>query len=310
MNYKPSEDCLTKTDWFRDSRIGAFMHFLPGDTDGATMVERFDVNALAEQLERMGAKYFIFTLGQNSGYFNAPNAVYDRITGYKPGERCAKRDLPLELFRSLSVKGIRLMLYLPCQTPNRDPKVQRAFGLSQGPKDQPISPAFAELWAEVIREWSKRYGDKVSGWWFDGGYEHIHFSEEIACIYADAVKCGNANAIVTFNPGVKLIRYTQAEDYTAGELADPFDVVPTSRWLNGSQWHVLTYMGKTWGARDVRYSTELWCQWALKVMSREGVITLDVGPGMNPEIPPIGSIDNKQAEQFRSIAQHIESAEQ
>jgi 3-methyl-2-oxobutanoate hydroxymethyltransferase len=62
----------------------------------------------------------------------------------------------------------------------------------------------------VIQEWSDRYGDKVAGWWFDGGYDHIKFNEAIAQTYAKAVKHGNPNAIVTFNPGVRLIRHTQA----------------------------------------------------------------------------------------------------
>ena len=117
------------------------------------------------------------------------------------------------------------MLYLPCQTPNHDARAQKAFGLPQGPRDQPIDLAFARQWAEVIHEWSARYGDKVCGWWFDGGYQGIHFNEDIARIDADAVKRGNPKAIVTFNPGVRLIRYTQSEDYTAGELNRPFNVV-------------------------------------------------------------------------------------
>ncbi len=132
---------------------------------------------LVGKLETMGAKYFVVTLGQNSGYFNSPNHVYDRITGYAPGERCSKRDLPMDLHRALHAKGIRLMLYLPCQTPNRDIRAQQAFGLAQGPKDQPIDLEFAKKWAQVIQEWSDRYGDKVAGWWFDGGYTHVGFNE-------------------------------------------------------------------------------------------------------------------------------------
>ena len=143
-----------------------------------------------------------------------------------PGERCARRDLPLDLHRALQPEGIRLMLYLPCQTPNADRRAQRAFGLPEGRKDQPINEEFAHKWAKVIHEWSSRYGDKVAGWWFDGGYQHIHFNEAIARIYADAVKRGNPRAIVTFNPGVKLVRHTRAEDYTAGELNEPFDCPP------------------------------------------------------------------------------------
>lgn len=299
-------DKSPQTDWLKEARIGAFMHFLPGNAEQFAHVNDFDVEALAKQLKGMGAKYFVFTLGQNSGWFNAPNATYDRITGYQPGERCATRDLPLDLYRALHAKGIRLMLYLPCQTPNRDIRAQKAFGLPQGTRDQPIDLAFAKQWAGVIHEWSARYGDKVSGWWFDGGYQHIHFNADIASIYADAVKRGNTNAIVTFNPGVKLIHYTQAEDYTAGELNDPFNVIPASRWINGSQWHALTFLGNTWGKRDTRQPTERWEVWFQKVVAQGGAVTLDMGPNMDPKLGPIGAIAKEQMEQFQAIAQQAD----
>jgi len=233
-------DTRNHTDWFRDAGFGVFMHFLPGDAQGLQRGQEFDVEALADQLEAAGARYFVLTLGQNSGFMNAPNPTYERVIGYKAGERCSTRDLPLDLYQALQPRGIRLMLYLPCQVPNRDARAQRAFGLVQGPKDQPIDVAFARQWAEVIHDWSARYGDKVAGWWFDGGYEWIGFNDEIAAIYADAVKRGNPNAIVTFNPGVKLIRWTRAEDYTAGELNEPLGQVPEDRSVEGSQWHALT----------------------------------------------------------------------
>ena len=73
------------TDWFREARYGVFMHFLPGDASGLARVRDFDVESLSRQLEMLGAKYFVITLGQNSGFFNSPNATYDRCTGYAPG---------------------------------------------------------------------------------------------------------------------------------------------------------------------------------------------------------------------------------
>ena len=85
------------TDWFQEARYGVFMHFLPGDARQLAQVKDFDVEALARQLQNVDAKYFVITLGQNFGYFNSPNATYDRITGYAPGERCSLRDLPLNL---------------------------------------------------------------------------------------------------------------------------------------------------------------------------------------------------------------------
>jgi len=197
------------TDWFKGAKYGVFIHFLPGDAAGLARVQEFDVEVLPRQLETLGAKYLVITLGQNSGFFNSPNATYDRYTGYAPGERCSTRDLPLDLYLALKPKGIRLMLYLPCQAPNGDGRAQKAFGLPEGKRDQPIDLEFAQKWAHVIQEWSDRYGDKVAGWWFDGGYEHIRFNEQIAQVYAAAAKHGNPKAIVTFNPGVRLIRHTQ-----------------------------------------------------------------------------------------------------
>jgi hypothetical protein len=289
------------TDWFRESRYGVFMHLLPSNAETLALVDDFDVNALVGQLESVGAKYFVLTLGQNSGFMNSPNPTYNRYTGYAPGQRCSKRDLPMDLYKALHPKGIRLMLYLPCQVPNGDATAQKAFGLPQGAKDQPIDVEFARKWAEVIYDWSSRYKEKVAGWWFDGGYEWIGFNNDIARIYADAVKRGNPKAIVTFNPGVKLIRWTQAEDYTAGELNDPFGVIPTSRWVDGSQWHALTYLGSNWSRRDTRYPAEKWANWICAAVAAGGVVTIDAGPNWNPKNGPIGAISEEQISQLRAI---------
>lgn len=289
------------TDWFSQAKFGVFMHFLPSGADGLRQVAQFDVKALADQVADLGAGYLILTLGQNSGYFNAPNATYDRRTGYVPGERGSLRDLPLDLYQALQAKGIRLMLYLPCQTPNQDARAQRAFGLEEGPKDQPIDLAFAEKWSEVIQEWSDRYGDKVAGWWFDGGYQHIGFNEAIAARYAAAAKHGNPKAIVTFNPGIKVVRWTQAEDYTAGELNEPRSVVPAARWLDGSQWHALTYVGDNWGRRNTRFTDAQWIAWARQVTAQQGVLTLDVGPNYDAAAGPIGSLAEAQVRQVKAV---------
>lgn len=289
-------------DWLRDAGLGVFMHFWANTSNQMSLVESFDAPAVARQVKAMGARYFVLTLGQNAGFYNAPNAVYDRFLGIGPGERCSKRDLPRDLHGALEPEGIRLMLYLPCQVPNRDPVAQRAFGLPEGPKDQPVDGAFARKWAEVIHEWSARYGDKVAGWWFDGGYAHIGFNDAIAAIYADAVKRGNPRAIVTFNPGVRLVRHTKAEDYTAGELNDPFGTLPAASLVDGSQWHALTFLGSSWGRRDTRHPTERWVEWAAAAVRAGGAVTLDLGPNTDPAAGPVGTFSEAQAAQVRAIA--------
>lgn len=288
-------------DWLRDARYGVFMHFLPGDAGQLARVAEFDVDALAAQLSEVGARYFVITLGQNSGFYNAPNAAYDRATGHAPGERCARRDLPLDLHRALAPRGVRLMLYLPCQAPNGDRQAQKAFGIDPGPGDRKLDLAAARRWAEVIQEWSDRYGEKVSGWWFDGGYDWVGFDEAIAEIYSAAAKHGNPRSIVTFNPGVKLVRHTRAEDYTAGELDEPFEVVPAARRVDGSQWHALTYLGTRWSGRETRHATERWVDWVRKVVAREGVVTLDMGPNWDPAAGPIGALAPAQVDQVKAV---------
>jgi hypothetical protein len=73
--------------------------------------------------------------------------------------------------------------------------------------------------------------------------------------------------------------------------------------VNGSQWHALTYLGSTWGQRNVRQPTERWREWFQKVAAQGGVVTLDMGPNWDLKAGPIGAFEPAQAQQFRAIAQ-------
>ena len=290
------------TNWFAKAQFGAFMHYLPGGEDFKN-IDKFDVEALADQLKDAGAAYLGFTLGQNNGYYNAPNPVYDAITGYKPGERCAQRDLPMELANALKKRGIRLMFYLPCQTPNRDMKAVKAFGFPEEPVngDRKIPRAAAEQWAKVIEYWSVHYGELVSGWWFDGGYKWCDFNDDIAALYAAAAQKGNPHAIVTFNPGVSFKRATASEDYTAGEINEPFKVAIDSRWLDDSQAHILTFMGDMWGHPNCRFIDEPWSAWLKRCFKAEAVVTMDMNVNTNPANGIVGLFKAEQIAQFKRL---------
>ncbi len=268
-----------RADWLHAAQWGVFTHYLTDPKTSAEawnkQVDGFDVPGLARQLESTGCRYVVLTLGQNSGHYCAPNEVYDRISGIQPS-KCAKRDIVADLHTALASKGIRLMLYLPCQTPAHERAAKKAFGLPQNGWDEPIDEAFARKWAEVIACWSTRYGKKVSGWWFDGGYAHTKFNDAIAQIYADAVRQGNPDAIATFNPGIKLVRHSRAEDYTAGEIDDPRAVKCAGRWIDGSQWHMLSYLGPTWGAGPPRFKDEVVVEVTRNLIESGGAVTWDV----------------------------------
>ena len=57
---------------------------------------------------------------------------------------------------------------------------------------------------------------------------------------------------------------------------EPFGFVPAARWLGGSQWHALTYLGSNWGLRDTRHPEIKWADWACAVVAKGGAITFNI----------------------------------
>jgi hypothetical protein len=323
-----------RTDWFKDAQWGVSTRYLTDAGMSAEewnkRVDAFDVPGLVKQLEAIGCRYYVITLGQNSGHFCSPNAAYDKYAGIQPS-KCSKRDLVADISAALAPKGIKVMLYLPCQAPNADPVAQKAFGLPQGAKPQPIDEAFANKWAEVIQEWSKRYGKNVVGWWFDGvhgtkptwrlplgknvgknvvgpdstwwtesAWWFSNFNEAIARIYADAVRSGNPDSITTFSSGFEAMRKgTDAEDYTAGEIDDAAWIECEGRWLDGKQWHMLSYLGLQRGTGRPRFSDETVIEMTRNIIKNEGVVTWDV------PIQPSGLIPEPFVKQLTAVREGL-----
>ncbi len=128
----------SNTDWFRDARWGVMTHYLgapPSTAGGAELtaemwnqqVDAFDVTGLADQLAATGAKYLLFTLGQNSGHFCAPNAAYDKLVGITPS-KCSRRDLVADLAQALKARKMRLLVYLPSGAPAADRVARQKLG--------------------------------------------------------------------------------------------------------------------------------------------------------------------------------------
>lgn len=309
-------------DWFRDARWGVLLHYLAElhTADGSEMdverwnrqIDAFDTHAFASQLKSVGASYVIFTLGQNSGYYVAPNAAYDALVGRSPS-RCSRRDLIADLHGALEPEGIRLLVYLPSGAPGNDPLAVEKLGWEWGfkglwmswpdgwPHHDPSAHTgnrlvqFQRNWEAIIREWSLRWGDRIAGWWIDGCY----FAEEMYH-HADApnfkslvaaLKTGNQDSIVAFNTGVRIpiVSATPHEDYTAGEISTAFPAAdrtqPVSRWVDGAQLHVLTFLADWWGSGEPRFSADWVAAYTRYVNDHEGVMTWDVPISADGVIP-------------------------
>jgi hypothetical protein len=305
---------MTNTDWFLKAGWGVFVHYLAdhasntevptvGVDDWNRRIDDFDVRGLADQLEACGAGYFFITLGQNSGFYLSPNATYDRLVGRQPS-RCSQRDLVADLSAELSPRGIRMMVYFTACAPCLDRQAIEALKCTP-----PWDPAkigfhrdvyqdvpgvdermteFQRLWEGVVREWSRRWGAGCSGWWIDGCYNadvmYRHPDEPNFASFAAACKAGNPDGLVAFNPGVKVpvICHSEYEDYTAGEISDAFPArtmygrPKLGRYVDGAQYHVLTYLGEGWGQGEPRFCDEFVIGYTKDMARNEGAITWDV----------------------------------
>ncbi|NCO36192.1 MAG: hypothetical protein AUJ92_04225 [Armatimonadetes bacterium CG2_30_59_28] len=324
------------TDWFHNARWGVFLHYL-ADTASAgkpadltaqewnDRVDSFNVNRLAGYLEEMNAGYLMVTLGQNSGFYCTPNTTYDSFVHESPS-RLSKRDLVAELATALERLGIPLMVYLPCLAPANHPPaleglcctppdLELALRLGLHPEiytvqsdaDMRLSE-FHRRWQAVIREWSLRWGNKVRGWWLDGCYApdqlYRHDDTPNFRSFAEALKSGNPDALITFNPGVRnpVISITDYEDYTAGEISNTLPtngeapcVVPVGRWVDGAQYHILSFLGGVWGSGAPRFPGDLATAYTRYVNGWGGVVSWDVPVTGDGDIP----------EEFRRLLEAI-----
>lgn len=284
------------TDWMVECGHGLFTHYL-SDNRNATittpdqwnaLVDNFNVTALAVQLASAGICYHIITIGQNSGFYLAPNPTYDSLTGYNSTtSKCSKRSLILDLAAAYAPYNIKLGVYLPSGAPCFDAQADTAlnwtrsfpesigsFNVSTGnygtsgldsygipwgmtsETDNSRMSGFQNAWNSIVADWSQGFGDAVHAWWIDGMYwptQMYDFNDEPNFqSFGKALRSGNDASIIAFNPGQ--ISYLPIEsceqDFTAGETADHFPTPAPRRTGNcGVQYHILSYLGQTWGER-------------------------------------------------------------
>ena len=92
-----------------------------------------------------------------------------------------------------------------------------------------------------------------------------------------AIRAGNSAGLVALNQGVQhpISRYSVWEDYTCGESND-LSEVPLARFVNGSQWHELSFLGAGWAQPGVRYNASALAAYIASVNAVGGVVTVDV----------------------------------
>jgi len=290
----------SRAAWMQSAQWGVMTHYLAdwqarvhnlnmSVEEWNRLIDGFDAEGIAKQLQAAGARYYQITIGQNSGYYLSPNATYDKIAGIRPS-KCSRRDLVADLYSALSRRGIRLMVYLPSGAPAQDKAAMAALEWRNGPYP---NKEFQRKWEAVIREWSERWGKKVEGWWFDGCYfpNSMYRSAEAPNFgsFAAAARAGNPDAVLAFNPGVvyRILSITPYEDFTAGEIDKPVLVSirrSADGRMDGTQIHMLSYLGQTWGSGSPRFTSDEVIGYTKKIREAGGAVTWDVPVELNGTI--------------------------
>lgn len=284
----------SNASWMQDG-YGIMYHLLPDNYTKDHLDDAVDVERICDQIEEAGASYFVLSLGQNSGYFLAPNDKFSSLVSVDPFGRSTSRDIIMEFALELQTRNIKLVLYSTCLPPTgikSDWTNMLADEYSSTiPKHNTES---AMLWGMVLREWSLRYGTLVSGWWMDGGYSPMNETVEIKTILANSIKAGNPNAAIALNPGIYIAENGSQDDYTAGETDFPFGsddsslITDRTKWLTPNntpvsgdiQWFMLTFLDVGWchntGPRQGLYDAALWAEYVKAVLDQNGAICMDV----------------------------------
>ncbi|MCS7238410.1 MAG: discoidin domain-containing protein [Thermoguttaceae bacterium] len=302
-----------RTDWFSAAKYGVFVHYLNSvqndpehvaslgkHTSWDECVAEFNVELFAQRMAEAGAGYVIFTAMQLERFLIAPNATFDKLTGYQPGEACATRDLIEELYQALARRNIPLLLYWTGDGPAHDPQAAAALGCGT-----PVSEEFVRRWAAVAAEYGRRYGSKIRGWWVDGCYPWTGYDEKKLGILAEGLRAGFPDRIIALNPGVqdRVRPYSTHEDFTTGEQNVFFDR-PIDRFVNGKQWHILAPLGRTWAEPGTQLGKRQLAEYVFAVTAVGGVVSIEV------LLYRDGDLDRSQLEVLKPLRERLGLYEQ
>jgi alpha-L-fucosidase-like protein len=251
-------------DWFRDAGHGLMFQW----TNRATppkgsikpweqKVDDFDLDSLVQLVDDSGASFVVWSITWGQQYLAAPTKALDDIV---PG-RTTRRDLLGEMADRLHAKGVRLIFYYhygyDCYH-SKDPEWMTAAGGYEVDKSR-----FYGNVMEILSEVGDRYGEKLDGWFFDGGqrYYNCHYdgSDSVGISSApfkrigQAARNGNCERVLCYNPWI-LPQLTQYQDYFAGEGSTGATGLKDGVFTHGGQKGLMAFgcfpLERRWGHID------------------------------------------------------------
>ena len=177
--YEPTVESIKQhptPGWFREARIGVFIHFTPNWGDMA-VPDKFSAEEWIDLFNRAGAEYFVYTTKHNNGWCNWPSEISEHSAKEKNGPW----DMVSPLVESARKAGMKVGLYYNLM--NRIKGVSPA--MAQNPELEPTEEYVLDYLHPEIKELVSTYQPDML--WTDGDWistsEYWHSNEIVAWLY-------------------------------------------------------------------------------------------------------------------------------
>ncbi len=246
---------------------------------------KFDVQQMMNQIKVLDTASWVqinITQGANGSFYTSPHAeLAKRISP----DIVPERDLFGEMLDALTEQGFKVIVYFATEGPTMGKHPEKALpGVidkwKKYAKSRGMTPeeAVAEI---IVKEYSVRYGTKISGWWFD----HAKYGD--IKLLQKAAHAGNPEAVLAFNMGgsPKLLTCPES-DFTAGhptpmkrkspswegnEVA--ITLIEQDNYIKGSLGHFFPPMQETWNSGKPAFETKQVLDWTMRIVQAKGSIT-------------------------------------
>ena len=277
-----------RANWLKEAGYGIFCHWTTHSVpengekkNHADAIRDFDIDTFTSQIIDTGARFLFFTITHADMFLPFPLKEMDEIIP----DHTSERDLVSELYEKLNPHGIKLCVYFNGEGCT-DPAWSEATQFYNNPR------VHAEYCYKITEAISRKFGDKICGWWIDCCYEPgICGGRGLRYDYArysEALRAGNPDSIVAFNfRGIETWGSEWGRniaDFQAGEEND-LSHLPSGAdsGEGGLQWFALCWMDDFWvhektGEPTPVHSNEKVLNYIHRVKENGGAFAYNVAP--------------------------------
>jgi alpha-L-fucosidase len=289
----PDTSYHKKMEWFKDAKLGIFIHWGIYSVNGIDeswsffnnyishqdylkqlegfTADRYDPEKWAELIKNSGARYAVITSKHHDG-FALWNTKYGNLNAVKHSK--AGRDLLTPFVDGLRDRGLKVGLYYSLPDWSYEDYTHHTKTFTRyKPKEDPVRwEKFLNYYQGQLRELAENYNPDL--WWFDGDWEHNGEEWQVDKVRSMLLK-KNPDAILNS-------RLRGKGDYETPEQGPPV-VRPAAKY-----WELCLTMNDSWGyqSNDTNYKTpQQIIDIFVDCISKGGNLLLDIGPKADGTIP-------------------------